>query len=290
MNPRAFIRTPLDLALPRDTTALLLVSTLALIGYLATLGGLMLVLLGDDLRAWNRALSDSLTLQIPAETSAARIETSLALLRQTPGIAELRLLDQAETARLLEPWLGSVAAPDTLPIPRLIDIRTEPGAAVDIADLREKLAAITPGAQLDDHRPALTLHRRAGTRLAILIALGLAAVAAFALVLTVVATNLRLVLHRGAVELLHLIGAADADLAWPVQLAALRQGLVGGAIGAVAALLTVLVIGRLMPLDAAASASDWRLWGVALAVIVVTGAGAMSAARLAVLRQLARMP
>jgi cell division transport system permease protein len=290
MNPRAFIRTPLDLALPRDATALLLVSTLALIGYLATLGGLMLVLLGDDLRAWNRSLDDSLTLQIPAETSAARIETSLALLRQTPGIAELRLLDQAETARLLEPWLGSAAAPDTLPIPRLIDIRTEPSAAVDIADLREKLAAITPGAQLEDHRPALAVHRRAATRLAILIALGVAAVAAFALVLTVVATNLRLALHRGAVELLHLIGAADADLAWPVQLAALRQGFAGGAIGAVAALLTVLVIGHLMPLDAAASAGDWRFWGVALAVIVLAGAGAMSAARVAVLRQLARMP
>jgi hypothetical protein len=52
----------------------------------------------------------------------------------------------------------------------------------------------------------------------------------------------------------------------------------------------VLVIGHLMPLDATPSVGDWRLWGVALAVIVVTGAGAMSAARLAVLRQLARMP
>ena len=290
MNPRALIRTPLDLALPRDATALLLVSTLALIAYLATLGGLVLVLLGDDLRAWNRSLDDSLTLQIPAETSAARIETSLALLRQTAGIAELRLLDQAETARLLEPWLGPAAAPDALPIPRLIDIRTEPGAAVDIADLRQKLAAITPGAQLEDHRPALAAHRRAATRLAILIVLGIAAVAAFALVLSAAMTKLRLLLHRGAVELLHLIGAADADLAWPLQLAALHQGFAGGAIGTVAALLTLLVIGHLMPLDAAASVGDWRLWGVALAVMVVAGAGAMSAARLAVLRQLARMP
>jgi cell division transport system permease protein len=290
MHPRAFIRTPLDLAVPRDATALLLVSTLALMGYLATLGGLAFVLLGDDLRAWNRSLDDSLTLQIPAETSAARIEMSLALLRQTRGIAELRLLDQAETARLLEPWLGPAAAPDTLPIPRLLDIRAEPGAAIDIADLRQKLAAITPGSQLEDHRPALALHRRAATRLAILIALGIAGVAVFAVVLTATATSLRLALHRGAVELLHLIGAADADLAWPVQLAALRQGLVGGVIGAAAALLTLFVIGPLMSLDASPTAADWRLWGVAVGVIAVAGFGAMSAARLAVLRQLARMP
>ena len=75
-----------------------------------------------------------------------------------------------------------------------------------------------------------------------------------------------------------------------MQLAALHQGLVGGAIGAAAALLMLVVIGHLMPLDASTSAADWRLWGVALAVIAVAGFGAMSAARLAVLRQLARMP
>ena len=73
-------------------------------------------------------------------------------------------------------------------------------------------------------------------------------------------------------------------------IAALHQGLVGGAIGAAAALLTLFVIGPLVPLDALPSAADWRLWGVALAVIAVAGFDAMSAARLAVLRQLARMP
>ena len=49
-------------------------------------------------------------------------------------------------------------------------------------------------------------------------------------------------------------------------------------------------IGHLTPLDALPSAADWRFWGVAVAVIAVAGFGAMSAARLAVLRQLARMP
>ena len=279
-----------DLALPADSTALLLAAAFALIGYLAALGGLTLVLLGDDLRAWNRSLASSLTLQLPAETSAARLETTLALLRQTPGIADARLLDPTETARLLEPWLGPAAAIDTLPVPRLIDIQSGPGAAVDIADLRQKLSSIAPGSQLDDHRPKLEARRRAAIRFAILIAIGIAAVAALAMVLTEAMTGLRLALHSGAVELLHLIGADDADIARPVQRDALRNGLLGGGVGAAAALLTWLVIGHLARFEVAPSPADWRLWGVALAVTVLAGLGAMSAARFAVLRRLTRMP
>src|SRR5204863_151334 len=101
-------------------------------------------------------------------TSHMDDEGALTLIR---ALEQLSRLDQAETARLLEPWLGPAAAPDTLPIPRLLDIRTEPGAAIDITDLRQKLAAITPGSQLEDHRPALAMYRRAATRAAILIAL-----------------------------------------------------------------------------------------------------------------------
>src|SRR5262249_50553758 len=112
MSARAFGRTPLDLAFARDQIGLLLAAMLAPIAYLAALGGLALVLLGDDERAWNRSLGTSMTLQIPAETSAPRIEMVLALLRQTAGIAGVRALDTAETTRLLEPWLGTAAAID----------------------------------------------------------------------------------------------------------------------------------------------------------------------------------
>ena len=127
MSARAFGRTPLDLAFAPDTTGLLLAAILALVCYLAALGGFTLVLLADDARAWNRSLGISLTLQIPAETSAPRIEMAVALLRQTSGIASVRALDAAEIARLLEPWLGTAAATDTLPIPRLVDVQIEPG-------------------------------------------------------------------------------------------------------------------------------------------------------------------
>ena len=61
-----------------DPTRPLLFWLFALIGYLAAIGGLALVLISDDLREWNRSLGNSLTLQLPAESSAARLETVLA--------------------------------------------------------------------------------------------------------------------------------------------------------------------------------------------------------------------
>jgi cell division transport system permease protein len=286
MSARILGRTPLDIAFARDSTGLLLAAMVALIAYLAAFGGFVLVLLGDDIRAWNVSLSNSLTLQLPAETSSARLEMSLGLLHQTPGIAAARMLEPAETARLLEPWLGPAAATETLPVPRLVDIRVEPGMPVDIADLRQKLASVVPGMQLDDHGASLGAHRRAALGLAILIAVGLAVVAVLAVALTAALTNLRLAVHRPAMELLHLLGAEDIAIARPVQITALRDGLVGGAIGGGAALFTLFATGRLLPLDASPTLADWRLWGVALAVVTVIACAAMSAARISVLRRL----
>jgi cell division transport system permease protein len=290
MIAQMFGRGPLDGAVPGDPTGLFLGSMIALIGYLAAIGGFGLVLLGDDLREWNRSLGNALTLQLPPETSAPRLEMSLALLRQTHGITGVRLLEPAETARLLEPWLGSAALTSTLPAPRLVDVQLEPGAAVDLAGLRQKLASIAPGAQLDDYRSTIATRRRAATRLASLIAIGIAALAGLAALLTTGLTRARFAAHRRAFELLHRIGATDDEIVRPVESEALRHGLVGGAIGAAAALMTLLVLGNLMPSRVSLGIADWRPWGVVVAVTLVTGFGVMSAARLAVLRRLARLP
>ncbi|MBV9153118.1 MAG: hypothetical protein JO213_14895 [Alphaproteobacteria bacterium] len=292
MSALAAVRGRLALALPGDPLRPLLACVIGLIGYLAAMGGVTLVLLGAEIRERNVSLADTLTLEIPASTSAARTEMSLALLRQTKGIRSVRLLDISETARLLEPWLGGAAATDTLPVPRLVDVKTEPDAAIDVVALRERLSSIAPGAQLDDHRPSLAAAREAALRAAALIALGLAALVAVGGIASLLMTRMRLVLHRGTVELFHVIGAADADIARPAQAEALGYGLLGGAIGAAAGLVTVIAIGAALQPAAwrAAGFADWRLWGVAIAATLGAGLAAAAGARSAVLRQLARMP
>jgi cell division transport system permease protein len=89
------------------------------------------------------------------------------------------------------------------------------------------------------------------------------------------------------IELLHRLGADDGDIAAPYQRQAVLFGLLGGAGGAVAGALTLLAFG-----GSALSVhfADWRAWVVAIGVALATGLIAMAAARVMLLRRLARMP
>ena len=124
----------LDLPLRQDASGRFLPWIIALMVYLAAAGGVVLIWLGDALAQLELGIGQRLTLQVPADTSAARIETDPGALRQTKGVVSAHLLDQAETAKLLEPWLGQSVPLDTLPLPRLIDVRIEPGDADQYRD------------------------------------------------------------------------------------------------------------------------------------------------------------
>ena len=141
-----------NLPLGRDESARFLPWVVALMVYLAGLGGIGLIVLGGTLRAAQRSLGASLTLEVPADTSKARLATALATLRQTKGVVSAQVLAPAETARMLEPWLGPTVSLDELPVPRLIDLRIDPAAAPDLARLRQQLASVVPEARLDDQR------------------------------------------------------------------------------------------------------------------------------------------
>lgn len=284
------------LPLARRASAWFLPWVAALSVYLAALGGIGLLALGDSMRGWDASLAHKATLQVPADASAARLNTALALLRQTRGIIEARLLDPAETARLVEPWFGRSVAVDRLPVPRLIDLRVDGASMADFADLRQKLASIMPDAVLDEHGLLLDQWRSAATRTTAAIAAMLAAVLLITLWSAAAAARAGLLLDRPRVELLQLLGAIDADIARPFQASALWLGLLGGAGGALAAMLTLVAVGGIgrasslgSPLPAGGIA-DWRVWAILLGTTITAGLVAMAAARLTVLRRLARMP
>src|SRR3954452_3708256 len=127
----------------------------ALMVYVAGLAGIGLILIDETLRASENLLSGRLRIQIPADASAARIETILALLRQTSGIRSVHLLTPSEMGRLLESWLGSPVPLEELPVPRLIDVDLDPAAAIDMAKLGTQLGAVVPEIRLDDYRPVV---------------------------------------------------------------------------------------------------------------------------------------
>jgi cell division transport system permease protein len=282
-------------ALAMNGSGRLLPLVVALLVYVAGLAGVGLLVIDDTQRASEHALAAALTLQVPAEASNARVETILALLRQTPGIVSVHLLEPAETARLLEPWLGSVPI-DELPVPRLIDLRIDPTGKIDLAELRQKLASVVPDSRLDDHRRWPQEMNEAGRRIEGILAVGIATALLLVAASAAVAARTALMADRPVVELLHLLGAADAVIAGGLATRWLRLGLMGGVIGAIAALLTILALsgaGTIVQLPAQIAvngAADWRVWGILAAIVPAAGLIAMASAWVVARRRLAEMP
>jgi cell division transport system permease protein len=286
----------LDLPLRRDASSRFLPWIIALMVYLAAMGGIGLIWLGDTLNQWNASLASAMTLQIPADSSQPRIDMALGALRQTKGVVSAQLLSPEETAKLLQPWLGSNVAIANLPLPRLIDIRVDPQAAIDYATVRGQLDSIIPGSQLDNNRSWLGSVRDFALRIEGVITAGVMVVTALIIMIIIFTARIGLAIHRSVIELLHLLGAQDAYIARQFQVHAMSLGLRGGVIGAAAAALTVVVLvpaGRMfaLPLPVAAyGIFDWRVWLLLIATCAAAGGVAMVTARIAILRQLARMP
>jgi cell division transport system permease protein len=291
--PRQF---RLDLPLRQDVSGRFLPWIIALMVYLAAMGGVGLIWLGDTLSQWDAALASALTLQIPVDASPARIDMAIAALRQTKGINSANLLGPDETAKLLEPWLGNSVPLSSLPLPHLIDVRVDPQAMIDYAALRQQLDAIVPNSQLDNHRGWLGGVRDFAFRVEGVITAGVFVVTALIIAIIIFTARIGLAIHRSVIELLHLLGAQDAYIARQFQVHALSLGLRGGVIGGAAAALTVVILGpagRMLELPvpiATYGIFDWRTWLLLIVACVGAGCVAMVTARITVLRQLARMP
>src|SRR5687767_7104776 len=144
-----------ELLLPRAEAAIVpadsisgraLLAVIAIMTFLATLTLGAVVLVRSVAGDWQSAVAREVTIQLrPSEQRdiEADVRKAVALAEATPGIAGVRPYTKEESARLLEPWLGSGLELGELPVPRLIVVRVA-AAEPDFAALRKQLAEI-PG-------------------------------------------------------------------------------------------------------------------------------------------------
>jgi cell division transport system permease protein len=268
----------------------------ALMVYVAALAGLGLILVDGTLRASENLLSGRLTVQVPAAASTARMETVLAALRQTPGVRSVHLLTPAETGRLLKPWLGAPVSLEELPVPRLIDVGLDPAAPIDMATLRAQLTSVVPDIRIDDYYPIVDGLRARARPVQALLGAAIGGALLLVAVLAVFATKAALASRRSDIELLHLLGAEDRQIARPCAVRALIYGLIGGGIAAAAILVTVAALGGVGELVRPAAPAggigpgDWRLWVVLAATTAAAAIVAAASARATAMRRLARLP
>jgi len=277
---------------PKNTIAgRALIAVVAIMTFLAALTTGAVMLVRDTANAWQSEIAREATVQVrPAggRDIEADVRTAAALVRATPGVSEARAYSRAESAALLEPWLGEGAKLADLPVPRLIVVRTAPDWVVDFAEMRRALTAQVPVASLDDHRSWIERMRRV-TRATVLGGILVLGLVIAATVLSVAfATRGAMAANRPIVEVLHFIGARNSYIAGQFQRHFLDLGLKGGLLGGGAALLVFVMAdllgGWLLDPDALREVSAMfggasiGPWGYAMVMLQVACIAAVTAA------------
>lgn len=222
-----------------------LAAVTAILAFLAALA-LALGLAGGRLvENWGGKLAGTATLQIVAEGAVVEQEARAALetLRATPGVRSVRIVELDEQRALLEPWLGTEADIESLPLPLLIDVGIDPGR-LNVGALNLALAKSAPHAVFDDHgslRSGL-VSAAGGVRIFAFGTLGILAVA-FAAVY-VLAARAAALANAPIIRTLRLVGARDSFVA---AIFARRLGwlaLAAGAVGTAAGLALLALLPR----------------------------------------------
>ncbi len=285
-----------DLPLEKDAWHRYLPWVIAVMVYLAALALAGALALDTAVSRWSRGLSGALTVQIVSSERAgapARVAAALDLLRAWDGVAEATALSREDLAALLEPWLGAGNLSPDLPLPRLIDVRLEAGAELDIEALGKRLAQVAPGARLDDHKPLLDKLIRLTRSVQLVAAAVVLLIAAAAVAIVVFTTRAGLAAHHHVIEVLHLVGARDSYIAHQFQSHAMVLGLAGGFIGLGLAALTLLMLARVAGTLEGAFLPGFSLgaegWGALAALPLLAGLITTLSARFTVMRALHRM-
>ncbi|OZA21233.1 MAG: cell division protein [Novosphingobium sp. 17-62-19] len=174
-------------------------------------------------------------------------QEALAALQGASGVASVRIVPQKELDALVEPWLGTTVGDDVnaLPIPALIDVRLAGNAnKAAVAALRQQIAARAPDARVDAQASWLAPVFEAIGALQLL-AGGLIALLAFATVATVLlASRNALSNHRNTIEIVHMLGGTDAQIARIFQRSMAVDAAAGGIGGLLLGVVTIGLLGR----------------------------------------------
>lgn len=289
-------RRPTVLPFRRDQSGRFLPVIVAVMVFLGVLTAAFAVLASQSLRTWDRQLSGRLTVQIPPlenGASGALLDQALETIRGVVGVKTADLLAPDTVSALLEPWIGTLPTETDLPLPHLIDVAVIDAREFESSKLAEALAAVVPGASVDDHGIWLAgVVKLAGTVRAIAV-LTVAIIGLSAVVAVVFATRSGLAIHAPTIELLHLMGAPDSYVASLFQQHAFGMGVRGSVLGAAAATAILLVLSRLAGEVNAGLLPSFDATTIDfLSVLVVPAATillVMLTARITVLRALARM-
>jgi cell division transport system permease protein len=258
-RPEMRVRPTAPILPPTNIQGNALRVVIAIMAFLAclTLGGVSMV--RSTAASWESQISREITIQIKPDDN---LDMDKALIKARDialtfvGTKSGQIVDEAATARLLEPWLGSGLDIKELPVPRLVIITIDESRPPDFAAMRDLLKESIPQAFLDDHRTWVD-RLVAMARTTVMIGTGILLLVFTAMVLTVVfATRGVLSGNRHIIEVLHFVGAESSFVATEFQKHFLKISLKGSAIGSALAALFFAAAGFLQSRTIATPETD----------------------------------
>ena len=217
-----------------------LVAVVAIMTFLASITTGTVLLVSASAAEWQSEVASEITMQVRPQAGRdleRDVNAAAEAMRTQPGIVQVKPFSKDESARLLEPWLGSGLSIEQLPVPRVVVARVQPGTTLDLAALRRAVTQVAPSASVDDHR-AWIERMRSMTGATVFAGIGILVLVIAATIISVsFATRGAMAANRPIVEVLHFVGAGDRYIANHFLRHFLRLGLEGGVIGGGAAML-----------------------------------------------------
>ncbi len=266
---------------------------IAIMMFLTILAAAAGIALAGAARSLGNDLDARLTVQLPQPNAALRTMQTreiLTGLRRLAVVKTAEAVPQAQLTALLEPWLGSEGLDADLPLPALIDVELKRAGSDDMAVVRELVGMIAPAARVDEQadwlQPLANLLKSL-TWLAIgLVALMTVATSAA----VVLAARASLNTHRATIDVLHLLGSSDNQIAGLFQRRIALDALFGGVAGLLLALIVMLLIGgrmRAIGSELLGTAGiGWIGWALLFTLPLIGTAISTVSARFTVLRAL----
>jgi cell division transport system permease protein len=231
------------------------------------------------------------------EARAAQAQAAVRALGQMPGMVSVRLVPESELEGLIEPWLGvdlGRSEVETIPVPALIDARMAGAVtAARLTQIQRAVVGVAPSARVDAQsgwlKPVFSaIESLQWLAIALVMLLTLALTAAVLL-----AVRSALGTNRDTIEIVHLLGGTDTQIARVFQRTTAIDAAGGGLLGMALAVVVILFLARRFASLGAGLVDqgalgwfDWAMLGlVPLAAVVL----AMLTARFTVMRTLRKM-
>ncbi|WP_413465136.1 cell division protein FtsX [Novosphingobium profundi] len=256
--------------------------------------------IGNAVSAAKAEIEGGVTIQIiePREDTRDRQTREVAkAVQQLPGVSGLRIVPREELDSLIEPWLGSGIAEATgsaIPVPALIDVRLATGATPQrVETIRAAARKVTEAARVDAQSSWLRPVFEAMVSLQIL-AIALVALLTLALAAAVLlAARSALGANRDVIEIVHLLGGTDKQVARVFQRSIGFDAAGGGAVGLALALVVIVLLARRFEGLGAGLVDNgalvWSDWLLLALVPILATLLAMITARFTVLHALRKM-